>query len=140
MDATKSTRQGLDARRPAPGLQWTGGHALAALATLAAALLLLPQAGAVATMQEQRITFDTPSTFQMAITIKCTGNEALSIRALFNRTRSDDMVQLDGVQRLRVASHRSNLAVSLDGEVDRETPPLDYRIRPLALRVIAPPR
>ena len=63
---------------------------------------------------------------------------AASIRALFNRTRSDDMVRLDGVQRLRVASHRSYLAVSLDGEVVREAPPLDYRIRPKALRVIAP--
>jgi len=66
------------------------------------------------------------------------GMIAASIRALFNRTRGDDMVQLDGVQRLRVASHRSHLAVSLDGEVIRETPPLDYRIRPKALRVIAP--
>jgi YegS/Rv2252/BmrU family lipid kinase len=66
------------------------------------------------------------------------GMIAASIRALFNRTRGDDMVQLDGVQRLRVASHRSHLAVSLDGEVVRERPPLDYRIRPKALRVIAP--
>ena len=42
---------------------------------------------------------------------------AASIRALFNRTRHDDMVQLDGVERLRVASRRSAFAVSLDGEV-----------------------
>ena len=42
---------------------------------------------------------------------------AASIRALFNRSRPDDMVRLDGVERLRVDSRRSQLAVSLDGEV-----------------------
>jgi len=63
---------------------------------------------------------------------------AASARALFNRTRPDDMVRLDGVERLRVASHRSHFAVSLDGEVVRATPPLDYKIRKKALRVIAP--
>jgi diacylglycerol kinase family enzyme len=63
---------------------------------------------------------------------------AASVRALFNRVRDDDMVRLDGVERLRVSSHRSQLAVSLDGEVVRAQPPLDYRIRKAALRVIAP--
>jgi diacylglycerol kinase family enzyme len=63
---------------------------------------------------------------------------AASIRALFNRARRDDMVQLDNVERLGVASRRSTLAVSLDGEVVRTAPPLDYRIRKKALRVIAP--
>jgi len=62
---------------------------------------------------------------------------AASIRALFNRAREDDMVSLENVQRLRVDSHRGQLSVSLDGEVVRETPPLDYRIRKAALRVIA---
>src|SRR3954466_9684909 len=63
---------------------------------------------------------------------------AASVRALLNRSRSDDMVRLDGVERLRVSSLRSQLAVSLDGEVARVAPPLDYRIRKKALRVIAP--
>ena len=63
---------------------------------------------------------------------------AASIRALFNRARDDDMVQIEGVERLRVASRRSMLAVSLDGEVVRAAPPLDYKIRKQALRVIAP--
>jgi diacylglycerol kinase family enzyme len=67
------------------------------------------------------------------------GLVAASIRALFNRSRPDDMVRLDGVQRLRVDSHKHQLAVSLDGEVVRAEPPLDYRIRKAALRVIAPP-
>jgi diacylglycerol kinase family enzyme len=63
---------------------------------------------------------------------------AASIRALFNRTREDDMERIDGVDRLRVSSHRSAIAVSLDGEVVRAAPPLEYRIRKGALRVIAP--
>ena len=63
---------------------------------------------------------------------------AATVRALFNRARPDDMVRLDGVERLRVGSHRSHLAVSLDGEVVRAIPPLDYRVRKKALRVIAP--
>ena len=40
---------------------------------------------------------------------------AASIRALFDRSRPDDMVRLEKVERLRVASVRSHLAVSLDG-------------------------
>jgi diacylglycerol kinase family enzyme len=63
---------------------------------------------------------------------------AASIRALLDRARDDDMVRIEGVERLRVSSHRSGLAVSLDGEVVRAVPPLDYRIRKAALRVIAP--
>ena len=63
---------------------------------------------------------------------------AASVRALLGRQRNDDMVQLEGVQRLRVASRRSSLTVSLDGEVVRVEPPLDYRICKKALRVIAP--
>lgn len=64
---------------------------------------------------------------------------AATVRALLNRSRPDDMVRIDGVERLRVASHRSQLAVALDGEVVSAPPPLDYRIRKQALRVIAPP-
>ncbi len=61
-----------------------------------------------------------------------------TIRALFGRSRPDDMVRLDQVERLRVSSRRSQLPVSLDGEVVSATPPLDYKIRKRALRVIAP--
>ena len=42
------------------------------------------------------------------------------------------------VERLRVSSRKSQLAVSLDGEVVSAASPLDYRIRKRALRVIAP--
>jgi diacylglycerol kinase family enzyme len=61
-----------------------------------------------------------------------------SIRALLERSRADDMVRVEDVKRLRVGSHRSQLAVSLDGEVVRAEPPLEYKIRKKALRVIAP--
>lgn len=60
------------------------------------------------------------------------------VRALFNRSRPDDMVRLEKVERLRVSSRRPQLAVSLDGEVVRVPPPLDYKIRKKALRVVAP--
>ena len=63
---------------------------------------------------------------------------AASVRALFNRARDDDMERIEGVERLRVSSRRSAIPVSLDGEVVRAAPPLDYRIRKGALRVIAP--
>ena len=66
------------------------------------------------------------------------GMLAASLRAFIGRSRPDDMVRLDGVERLRVSIARSHLAVSLDGEVVRAEPPLDYRIRKQALRVIAP--
>ena len=61
-----------------------------------------------------------------------------ALRALVGRARSDDMVRLDNVQRLRVASRRGRLTVSLDGEVKSVESPLDYRIRKGALRVMAP--
>ena len=63
---------------------------------------------------------------------------AASIRAFLGRSRADDVVRLDGVERLRVSAPRPQLAVSLDGEVVRAEPPLDYKIRKGALRVIAP--
>ena len=62
---------------------------------------------------------------------------AASIRALLNRTRPDDMVRLDDVARLRVASRRTHLPISVDGEVIALTSPLDYKVRKRALKVIA---
>ncbi len=63
---------------------------------------------------------------------------AATMRALLGRTRRDDMVKLDDVTRLKVASRRSSLVVSMDGEVVRADPPLDYRIRRQALTVLVP--
>ena len=62
---------------------------------------------------------------------------AASVRALLGRARDDDMVRLEAVERLRVSSRRHRLAVSLDGEVVSAEPPLEYRIRKQALRVVA---
>jgi YegS/Rv2252/BmrU family lipid kinase len=61
---------------------------------------------------------------------------AATFRALVGLIREDDMVRLDGVERLRVDSRRPMLTVSIDGETCRMKPPLDYRIRKRALRVI----
>lgn len=66
------------------------------------------------------------------------GFVAASIRALFDRSRPDDMVRIEDVQRLLVATRRSNLVVSIDGEVQSMKPPLDYRVRKRSLEVIAP--
>lgn len=66
------------------------------------------------------------------------GLVAASLRLLAGRSRDDDMVHLDDVQRLKVSSHRSQLTVSSDGETLCLAPPLDYRIHPQALTVIAP--
>ena len=63
---------------------------------------------------------------------------AAGLRALLGRSRPDDMVRLDQVEHLRVDSRRSRLKISLDGEIVRAVPPLDYTIRKQALHVIAP--
>jgi diacylglycerol kinase family enzyme len=63
---------------------------------------------------------------------------AAAVRALAGRDRRIDVARLDEVRQLRVDSARPCLTVSLDGETERVEPPLVYRIRPRALRVIAP--
>ena len=59
-------------------------------------------------------------------------------RALLGRARKADLVRTSNVSELRVESHRSKLPITLDGEVAAMSPPLDYRIRPKALTVLAP--
>jgi diacylglycerol kinase family enzyme len=61
-----------------------------------------------------------------------------SVRALFGRERHDDVVRIGGVETLKVGSSRHSIAVSLDGESLHMKPPLEYRIRPKALYVVAP--
>ncbi|MEO7634885.1 MAG: diacylglycerol kinase family protein [Sphingomicrobium sp.] len=63
---------------------------------------------------------------------------AAVLRAMVGRAHRDDMIRLATEGRLRVDSHRSHLAVAVDGETLHLQPPLDYRIRKQALRVIAP--
>lgn len=66
------------------------------------------------------------------------GLVAATIRALLNRSRGDDMVRIDGVKSLKVGASRQSLTISLDGETLSMDVPLTYRIRPKALKVIAP--
>lgn len=63
---------------------------------------------------------------------------ALMVRALFgrlNQARDFDVLDL---ARLRIDTHKKSLHVACDGEVLRLDPPLEYRVRPAALRVLAP--
>jgi diacylglycerol kinase family enzyme len=64
---------------------------------------------------------------------------AALVRALAGRSRDGDMIRLDDVRTLRVASRRSHLRVAIDGETCHLAPPLDYAIEAGALRVIVPP-
>jgi diacylglycerol kinase family enzyme len=59
-------------------------------------------------------------------------------RALLGMTREDDMVRLEHVEHLRVDSARSSITLALDGEPLKMKPPLDFKIRKQALKVIVP--
>jgi len=59
-------------------------------------------------------------------------------RALLGIPRPDDMVRIDGVKQLKVDSARSTITLALDGETLVMKPPLEFRIHPGALKVIAP--
>lgn len=61
-----------------------------------------------------------------------------TIRALFGRERRMDVVRLNDVRTLRVDSSRQAIRISLDGETALMETPLQYRIRPRAVAVIAP--
>jgi diacylglycerol kinase family enzyme len=64
---------------------------------------------------------------------------AATARALVGRQRDDDMEDLGGVTELKVDSARRHLMLGIDGETAMLETPLTFRIRPGALRVIAPP-
>ena len=63
---------------------------------------------------------------------------AAVFRALIGRARPDDMERIENVETLRVTGRRSHYSVAMDGETLKLAPPLDYRIRKRALRVMAP--
>ena len=60
------------------------------------------------------------------------------LAALFGRLRVVPGLETLTVQTFRVESRKKRLRVAMDGEVRRMSPPLDYRVRPGALQVIAP--
>ena len=62
----------------------------------------------------------------------------LAFRALFGRLAGERDFSVHATKEVRIASRHKRLPVSIDGEVMLLETPLDYRIRPGALRVIAP--
>jgi diacylglycerol kinase family enzyme len=54
------------------------------------------------------------------------------------RLRQDRDFEALAVREVEVATHRRMLRVALDGELYRMESPLRYRVRPRALRVLAP--
>lgn len=64
---------------------------------------------------------------------------SLGVRALFGLSRQRDFASLTGIAEATVHSRRAALTVSLDGEATTIATPLRYRVRPGALRLIAPP-
>jgi diacylglycerol kinase family enzyme len=61
----------------------------------------------------------------------------LGVRSLLRRVDARDLEALE-VCSLALHSRRRSLAVAVDGEVARLTPPIRYRVRPGALQVLAP--
>ena len=68
------------------------------------------------------------------------GFVGLAGRALLGRLDPARDFEWEGLPALEVATvWRRSLPVALDGEVMRLATPLRYRVRPRALRVLAPP-
>jgi diacylglycerol kinase family enzyme len=61
------------------------------------------------------------------------------LRAALGRLDEDSDFESRRLRALTIHAHRRRLKVSLDGEVTVLHPPLRYRIRPRALRVLVPP-
>lgn len=63
----------------------------------------------------------------------------LALSALFGRLRQAADLDMLGTTELAIETRHRQLQVSTDGEVGTLQMPLNYRIRPASLRVIAPP-
>src|SRR5688572_31184974 len=63
----------------------------------------------------------------------------LALRALVGRLRQDKEFEAITVPEVEVATPRRLVRVALDGELFRMESPIRFRIRPRALRVLAPP-
>jgi diacylglycerol kinase family enzyme len=79
---------------------------------------------------------------ELCLYVTCRGGRltmlALALRAIFGRLeQSRDFESVTGEEVL-IDARKKTLRVSVDGEVERMTPPLDYRIRPGALTVFVP--
>jgi diacylglycerol kinase family enzyme len=62
----------------------------------------------------------------------------LALRALFGRLYEGDDFEAGTTARLRIDARHKRLLVATDGEVQAMELPLDYRIRPRALKVVVP--
>jgi YegS/Rv2252/BmrU family lipid kinase len=62
----------------------------------------------------------------------------LTLRSMFGGLRPADEFDIIRAPSLTIESKRSVLRVALDGEIEMMAPPLHYRARPAALRVIVP--
>jgi len=63
---------------------------------------------------------------------------ALAARALAGRLHQGNDFESDAVRKLRIDSRHKRLLVAMDGEIETMDLPLEYRIRPRALQVVAP--
>lgn len=63
----------------------------------------------------------------------------LAVLALLGRLRDDKDFYIGQATEFRVEAARDRLRVALDGEVRRMAAPLEYRVRPRALKVVVPP-
>jgi diacylglycerol kinase family enzyme len=72
--------------------------------------------------------------------IRRLGLLALAMRALFGRLRQANDFEVHKVKHVRIETRRrrQRMLVATDGEVSAMDMPLEYRIRPGALRVIVP--
>lgn len=62
----------------------------------------------------------------------------LVLRGLLGKLAMEKDFELLDMKSLTVESHKRRLRVAMDGEVLRMQPPLDFQIKPLALRVLGP--
>lgn len=94
--------------------------------------LAIPGAGRRASLDEGRLCV------MLMRSKSLPGFLAATARALLGLGRPDDMARLDNVRELTVDSRRRRLAIAIDGEQAELAPPLVFRIRPKALRVVVP--
>jgi len=63
----------------------------------------------------------------------------LSIEMVLGRWRADEALTIESVGAVTIRSRKGMLKAMVDGEIMNLTAPLEFRIRPLALSVLAPP-
>lgn len=63
----------------------------------------------------------------------------LATKMVLGKWRHDEALQIEATPTLTLRARRARLHVMLDGEVEKLAIPLQFRIRPLALSVMAPP-